>query len=1154
MEKVLSEYCCGELKSGLLLLSMPTGFGKTHSVLNFIYEHYEEFAAQNRKILFITNLKKNLPIPDLKERFIANQKEEEFDQHVLFIDSNLDAIKQNLLSVSSEIPEQFKNSKYSKLQSYIEALSNSKKSRLPKEVQSSLESEIRKQIEPEFRKSITDSLDKFKTKKERLSAIKNDPHYQWIGKLYPAVFTDERTVLFLSMDKFFLKNTTVVERSYHLHLCDRLIKNSLIFIDEFDTTKDTVLKNIIDSGLQHRIDLLNLFLSIHNHLVQSECPQGLLKESMWRKNIQTTSKKKWPSLPQIIDELREKATEIFSRYNLQHTCKSHEDFSTKKRNFLFYDYQFHSVLDARHKSIRIIADLENRSNWITAVEPKSQKVGVDIRSLLNEISGFLSYFQTRIGYLARNYCYLKQENELIRETFPIELAIRTVLNHFRLDSEDVAFLTKNMMESNILYGIRSEKSTLERQSFYDNGFRYYDIVDSDEHDTLSKIYMYNFNQTPESFLVNVCSKAMVVGISATAGLYTNIGNYDLEYLKAQLGSVFARLSGNTLDRLKDAYNQSIEGYDSISINTVFCKIDSHQQALDELEHLLDDQEAAQALWNKLQYTNDLEKSDIENAFCRYVRALTAWKYFLEHPDCHAFLSLFSKLPKYGDSRFDLNIFHEYANLLVEKTSDVTNEDIRDIVIVLSSKEFDANKVKLTEELAQGKRRFIISSYQTIGSGQNLQYPIPESSSPIHINKFPKRNEMDINGIYLDRPTNLLVNIYGDGIENESFIKYIFQLEFLVENGAISPQVFKSKLDEVFHRYVGRKKHKRSAEDYTNLYKTDSYTRFLNKIIIQAVGRICRTNMKAQTIHILADASIQKHLVRFSLPEDVIAVREYDTLLESAGKYTEQADKWIEAQNRASSRSNQTMAYIQRQLKTPWTPETVAEWQALREQVLRQPAVAETDPYNTNWGNIYVELPEAAYSYRYSEENDYRDIEIFFSEEYGEKEVSERSARLAELMKIQILRDLFTKSGWATSFPKSKHILTPPMFNNIYKGVLGEVSGKHILEHFLNIKLSELNVEEFECFDFKTDQGIYVDFKLWNDQVAVNAEKLLDKIHEKMERINASRVFIINILGTNDTRFYPVVSSNKRVIEIPYLCKNGNIDNEAITFLLKELCT
>ncbi len=1148
MEKILNEYCHSQCEPGLLLLSMPTGFGKTYNVLNFIYEHYEEFAAQKRKILFVTNLKKNLPIQDIHKRFIADGKEQEFTQHVLFIDSNSGAVEKHLLSVDEEIPEQFKTSTYSRLKSYIETLSQN--AVLPNTVQSSLKTEIRKQLEPAFRKSITNVLyKKFKTKKERLAAIKNDPNYQWIGKLYPAVFTDERTILFLSMDKFVVKNTTLIEQSYYVY--ERLIKDALIFIDEFDATKEIILQNIIRSGLRHRVNLLDLFLNIHNHLMQSECPEGLLKESKWRTDLQATSSKDWLTLPQIIDTFREKATRIFSDYNLQHTCKSHEDFSTDKRNFLFYDYEFHQVLDARRKRIEIIGDSQNRANWITAIDLGVQGTGVNIRSLLSEVAGFLNYFQRGIGYLADNYRHLKEENELIQETFPVEAAIRTVLNHFRLDTEDVAFLTTNIMEGDMPYGIRIEKGTLQRQGFYDTGFRYHDIVDSDEHDTLSKVYMYNFSRTPESFLVNVCSKAMVVGISATASLYTNIGNFDLEYLKEQLGDTFIRLTGETLSRLKHAYAQSTQGYSNITINTEFIGVNLREQAIEELERLLDDQEAAQALWNKLRHASDLDEAALEHALCRYLRTLIAWKYFLEHPDCHAFLCLFNKLPKYEDTLFDLNILHEYAKLLLDDTNDVTDNTSTDMIVVLRGERFEENKTKLTQELAEGKRRFIISAYQTIGAGQNLQYPIPQSLSPIHINEFPQRLEMDINGMYLDRPTNLLVNIFGDALEDESFIKYIFQLEFLVENGAISPRTFESKLDEVFHRYVGREKHKRSAEDFTSLYQTDAYTRFLNKVIIQAVGRICRTNMKAQTIHLLADASIQKHLARFSLPEDVIPVREYAALVASAEKIAEQPDTWIEAQNRASSRSNRTMAYIQRQLRTPWTLESINEWQALREQVLCQPTVAMTNTVDKNWASIYVQLPEAAYSYRYSEEYDYREVEIFFAEEQGEKEVSERSARLPELMRIPLLRNLFTESGWATNFPKSTHILTPPMFNNIYKGALGEVSGKHILEHFLNIRLLELDVEEFESFDFKTEQGIYVDFKLWNDRVVVNANELHDKIRGKMEQVSASKVFIINILGTTDTSFYPIISSDKRIVEIPYLCKNGNIDDTAITFLVKE---
>ena len=58
MYEVLNKYCLSNNSKGLLLLSMPTGSGKTYNVLKFIREHYAEFTAQDRKILFVTNLKK----------------------------------------------------------------------------------------------------------------------------------------------------------------------------------------------------------------------------------------------------------------------------------------------------------------------------------------------------------------------------------------------------------------------------------------------------------------------------------------------------------------------------------------------------------------------------------------------------------------------------------------------------------------------------------------------------------------------------------------------------------------------------------------------------------------------------------------------------------------------------------------------------------------------------------------------------------------------------------------------------------------------------------------------------------------------------------------------------------------------------------------
>lgn len=1144
MEEILNDYC-KQSNPGLLLLSMPTGSGKTYNVIKFISSNYKEFASQKRKIIFITNLKKNLPIEELRKQFTADGNRDDFENYVLFIDSNSQSIINNLLVVENEIPEQFKTENYLRLKSYIEICKNSQ---FPQSIKSTFKKEIREDIEPAFREFIKRTLNEnFKTKKARLSAIKNNQEYQWIGKLYPAVFTDEKTVLFLSVDKFISKNTTLVEPSYYFY--ERLINKSVIFIDEFDTTKESILNNIIKSGLRHRVDLLDLFLNIHNHLMQNECPEGLLKESKWRK--QKSAGNNWLSLREQIKSFRDKADYIFDTYKLQHTCKSHKDFLKNKRNFLFYDYQFHNVLD-RRKRVEIVEDSQNRTNWIQAFDVKTKITGIDIYSLLRDIAGFLTYFQTGIGYLADNYRHLKEEDDSIQEAFPLESAVKTVLNHFRLDSKDVEFLTSNIIEGDLSYELRIDKGSIQRQGFYDTGFRYHDIVDSDEHDTLSKIYMFNFSRTPENFLAGVCSKAMVVGISATAGLYTNIGNYDLEYLKSRLGNSFIRLKHDALFKLKNAYFEATKGYAEVKIKTKFIEVELPKKAIEKLESLLEDKTAANRLWNTIQYKINDEKPYKEFVFSRYVKALTAWKYFLDNSDCHAFICFFSKIPKPNDLDFDLNTLYEYAELLLDGNKEFINDKVSEAIVVLSGVEFEEKKAQILNDLKNNKRRFIISSYQTSGVGQNLQFPIPTSIKPTHINDLPKHECMDINGIYLDNPTNLLVNISDENLEDEKFIKYIFQLEFLVQNGAISLSIFKSKLDNAFKRYLGGTN--KVEQDYKNLYNTNAYSRYVNKIVIQAIGRICRTNMKASTIHILADSLIRKHLSGFCLPEDVIPIREYTALLKSANSSTKQSEDLIEIQNCASNRSNQTSAYIRRQLNTPWTPQSVKAWQELREQVLIQPVVEKEIECNPKWNPIYLKLRQPASSYIYSQTDDYEDTEVFFSNEYGKKEVkevSEKSAHLPDLMRIDILRELFIDSGWATTFPESELMLTSPMFNNIYKGALGEVCGKHIFDKLLNINLLELQVDEFERFDFKTDANIYVDFKFWNDRVEVLADDLISKIRAKMAIVRAERVFVINILGSSNTVFHPCISSDRKIIEVPYLCKNNKVDDEALKFILKE---
>jgi hypothetical protein len=789
-----------------------------------------------------------------------------------------------------------------------------------------------------------------------------------------------------------------------------------------------------------------------------------------------------------------------------------------------------------------------------ALEKEAEKEGHNIRSLFSDLAGFLTYFQRAVGFIADNFRHCKQEAQVDGETFPLELAIRSVLNHFLLGLQDVDFLTQNILEGQLPYGVRFRSGDIQRQNFYDVGFRYHDIVDSDEHDTLSKLFLYDFSRTPEAFLARIATKAMVVGISATANISTNIGNFDLDYLKDRLGDTFTSLSKAQLEAVRKTYEQCTQGYSDIDIKASFIGPDSLEQGIDMLTDLVDDKEAAQGLYNHVRMTNP-EETDVtvQHLLFRYVRLLCVWKYFLEHNKIRGMLCLFNKFPKNDDQKFSLEKILKYAEFVEEVRANGTpGESLLDAIIILRGSDFGKQKQEIMQQLGAGKRLFIISTYQTVGAGQNLQYPIPEGETPIQVNEYPARNTMDLNGIYLDRPTNLLVNIFSGELKSENFIKYVFQLEFLVENGAISPRIFHSKLDEAFHYYVGRReRRKKQASDYFSLYHTDAYNRFANKLLIQAIGRICRTYMKACEIHILADSNLKKELQRFTVPESVIPVKEYTILHAAAGEYDPRNEIQKEYENRGSTRSGRIMAFINRQIHTPWTTEKVTLWQDMRLWVLKCPCLTSRKDLVTKWEALYVELPCPATTYQYTQTLDYGDVTVFFSSSGGTQIVSETTARLPELLDVPQIRKLFEREGWATCFAKSSLILAPPVFNNIYKGALGEVVGQYVFEEMLGVRLSSLDIAEYELFDFKTDENLFVDFKLWRGHVAIDANAEREKILRKMTECSAERAVIVNILAGSDSRFFPRKSHDDRIVEIPFLIDKGRVSEEALTFLYKE---
>ena len=100
MENILRNFLENDKQdSGLMLLPLTTGSGKTHYVLKYIADLLTR--EREQKVFFITTQKKNLPVEKLRNLYEGN----DFDARVLRIQSIMDCLKENL---TEELEEEIK--------------------------------------------------------------------------------------------------------------------------------------------------------------------------------------------------------------------------------------------------------------------------------------------------------------------------------------------------------------------------------------------------------------------------------------------------------------------------------------------------------------------------------------------------------------------------------------------------------------------------------------------------------------------------------------------------------------------------------------------------------------------------------------------------------------------------------------------------------------------------------------------------------------------------------------------------------------------------------------------------------------------------------------------------------------------------------------
>lgn len=1128
-----------EGRPGLLIAEAPTGYGKTYETVQAMYRYVR--SGGSRQILFATELIKNLPVQDLRQAYEADGKAELYDNEVLVLASPVDTVGKSIFDI--EIPEEFQTPAYTALKAKYREMARFQKlqdcrdlMRHCQEELQSLEKVFRQEIEHRLKQEVHGGPPK------RRDAIRDKKRYQWIADFYPAVFWPERKIILLTVKKLMTRNVSLVEPSFPC-LSDRMLKGNILCIDEFDASKEVILNHLIDSALAVKADYLQLFRQVFHNAARHQIS---LELETAREQYEKGSHITW-------EKLAQQAEEIYQQGALFYSMKAVEQSDIHGRNFLFHDTSYHSVLDGSKTHIRAV---QNDTAHLVELHFETQDVHtthldeprISIQGLLRRIHSFLRSFQRYIYGWAS--CYVRQENRQRSETdeqFTLELAAETLFREYDLSPEQVRLMTGGL---DIGSG-RGSKPVFPDFSFYSSGFSLFEFIDDERHHSQTKLQYLQLQNTPENVLLYLCRRATVVGLSATAALPTVTGNYDLNYLHKKLGSDYHELSSAAQKRIAQELRAHWAPYQDGRIQVKLSVVDkgtAGTPVYERLVHIFEDEELAR------QYEWELgDNHYIQNRYCNI---FTAMKAFWLHPDIHSFLCLNQLLPEANKPAFDLILLSRvFAELGRQAGTEVTDE----LVVLRSGNSFDHQKQDLLKGLSLGKRRFILSSYQTLGAGQNLQYSVQDRTGLISLSSSSDPNDSrlwhkDMDALYLGDVTHVVTQLQRTPPSPEAdVLHYCFQVECLHENNELSAHILNRLLkDGISLRCSDR-------EARAKMSNSPSIHRQLTRDVIQAVGRMSRTYQKRPTVYLFTTEKLL-----YALDPSCLQDRLLTPEMAALAQAREQAGHtWAlpnTAKNEAERRANRGNQYIRQMLAYTWTQPKMELWKALRQTVLTHPtadqAAWDSDSIISTY---YLSLPAGTRGYCFAQTGDFSDVQIALttdqapfraqlSENYTPSLVSEEESRLSILLRYPGMRDYFEANGWATSFEAAPYILSPVLFQNIYKGALGEMAGRFILQQELGLTLAEITEpDRFEVFDFTLGNGIYLDFKHWKSGTSFPEQATRQKMLDKLTSLGGQCALVLNLFA--DEPSAGGSTADGRLVEIPgLLLPDGQLNRESIDVL------
>ena len=1129
-------------KNGLLLLDMPTGSGKTYTTAQIIGEYLKGNILQEiKKIIYLTPLNKNVKDAIDELRKVDGLEKSVFDTQVLHIQANSQGVIDHLLDVEEDIdPVLTSKESFRELRKRIvtlRGLENQTTGDLDyiASTKATYEEDIRRKYEPAFRDDIKAELSRRETTTAgKLKLVKTK--WKWLLVLYPAIRTSECPVLYMSVDKFCHGNDPIIAKKYSFSTANWLKEGTLIFIDEIDSAKEFILRSQIEESSKNKIDVFRLFSALTDSFA---------------------SDRKFPS-----DNFPSKSVENFQKLKnllLERRKNLGLDYSFKldspsgdERTFLFEDHSLHTISSKKgEKNLVVETDEKRRLNLIRIVGDNDKSNGSFYR-LVYGLNGALRYTVTACTLISQDFLAEKhKKTKPFEDKMEPDQAVSTTLSIFGMDQSLEKALHSMVMNDFSFPQIRRKRNALSFD-FYMEGFRYFDFLDEPTHDTITFIRMCYMNGTPEKFLFELCNQALVVGLSATATIETVTGNFNLDYIRKQLGDAYYVLPPADSARMTGSV-QKWEDSKKYPIHVKEITLDK-----DDCEGL------ASSVFKNPDNVDDfcaylsrfpMTKRDPLFFQKRIVRMMKAVSEFLTNEKGKAMLVLTNTNLKADQQKvFSAPYINGFIKRLLGEKGLVDNVK----TYLLHGNSFEQEKQRYKADIQEGYKVILFSSYPSAGTGQNLQYSVMEGTE--------EESEMqhDIDTLYLEKPTNILVNVNATGFDDEKWlteedlIKYIYQSESLRNTGEVSPGKAQAMIKHAFKRFL--KGDMTRSDSKENEYGTDSVTNHIVRTLVQAVGRICRTkDVTKPEVNIYVDEEIYRQ-VSFGVMAGKPMNQEFAALIAAQPKPVDGAKNSSRELHRGAERNERLshrITALLADMKYSWRQEAMDSWRSCREWLLKHPVVDAPVSSQLEVLYLYSSDNKTFSSYWYGG-NDQEYPLSYLCDNKHQSIVSEAESNLTYLMMIPEVKAYFEKHGYMTSWHEGRGLLVPVAFNNLYKGALGEEAGRAILES-RGILLAEIkDPDKFEKFDYclATDPDIYVDFKNWNSAGGKSELQTREHILQKLKRVNGKKAFIINMAGPETAKVVEV--GQGEIVECPSLVKiaaNGRnifIDEDNLSAVVKKI--